>query len=287
MPGLSFSSRAMPGWWQRMRGRCAPVAPPRKEPLLPQGAFAADVAKVAPAAPARADVFAPYRPPRGVRANGSTAPLAMDSAAAQGNHGFLHWLRNAVADGVVFPGYARLAEMAQRAEYRHMVDTIATEATRQWLVFTSRTGQEQSKAARISQLEAEFTRLNVRDVLRRMAEMDGHYGMGLLYVDTGLSPVAGGLASPLLLRPETFRKGSLRALVPVEPVWTTPAAYETTNPLHPAFYRPQSWWVQGTLLHASRLLRFCAREVPDILKPAYNFGGVSLTQMARPYVENW
>ncbi|KAA8435385.1 DUF1073 domain-containing protein, partial [Acetobacter sp. DmW_125123] len=94
MPGLSFSSRAMPGWWQRMRGRCAPVAPPRKEPLLPQGAFAADVAKVAPAVPARADVFAPYRPPRGVRANGSTAPLAMDSAAAQGNPGLLDWLRN-------------------------------------------------------------------------------------------------------------------------------------------------------------------------------------------------
>ncbi|ARW47014.1 DUF1073 domain-containing protein [Acetobacter pasteurianus] len=143
------------------------------------------------------------------------------------------------------------------------------------------------KADRINQLEAEFTRLNVRDVLRRMAEMDGHYGMGLLYVDTGLSPVAGGLASPLLLRPETFRQGSLRALVPVEPVWTTPAAYETANPLHPAFYKPQSWWVQGTLLHATRLLRFCAREVPDILKPAYNFGGVSLTQMARLYVENW
>lgn len=287
MSGLSFSPRARLGWWQRLRGRRAPVALPRKEPVLPQGAFAADVAKVAPAAMARADVFAPYRPPRGVRANGSTAPLAMDSAAAQNAPGLLDWLRNAVADGVVFPGYARLAEMAQRAEYRHMVDTIATEATRQWLVFTSRSGQGAGKVDRINQLEAEFTRLNVRDVLRRMAEMDGHYGMGLLYVDTGLSPVAGGLASPLLLRPETFRKGSLRALVPVEPVWTTPATYETTNPLHPAFYKPQSWWVQGTLLHASRLLRFCAREVPDILKPAYNFGGVSLTQMARPYVENW
>ncbi|WP_250698162.1 hypothetical protein [Acetobacter pasteurianus] len=141
MSGLSFSSRAWLGWWQRLRGQRAPVALPRKEPVLPQGAFAADVAKVAPAAVARADVFAPYRPPRGVRANNSTAPLAMDSAAAQNAPGLLDWLRTAVADGVVFPGYARLAEMAQRAEYRHMVDTIATEATRQWLVFTSRSGQ--------------------------------------------------------------------------------------------------------------------------------------------------
>lgn len=93
MSGLSFSSRAWLGWWRRLRGQRAPVALPRKEPVLPQGAFAADVAKVAPAAVARADVFAPYRPPRGVRANNSTAPLAMDSAAAQNAPGLLDWLR--------------------------------------------------------------------------------------------------------------------------------------------------------------------------------------------------
>jgi hypothetical protein len=29
------------------------------------------------------------------------------------------------------------------------------------------------------------------------------------------------------------------------------------------------------------------REVPDILKPAYAFGGLSMSQMAKPYVDNW
>jgi phage-related protein (TIGR01555 family) len=43
----------------------------------------------------------------------------------------------------------------------------------------------------------------------------------------------------------------------------------------------------GTQVHASRLLRFVGREVPDLLKPAYSFGGLSLSQMAKPYVDNW
>jgi hypothetical protein len=43
----------------------------------------------------------------------------------------------------------------------------------------------------------------------------------------------------------------------------------------------------GKRVHASRLLTFVGRPVPDILKPAYGFGGLSLNQIARPYVDNW
>jgi phage-related protein (TIGR01555 family) len=43
----------------------------------------------------------------------------------------------------------------------------------------------------------------------------------------------------------------------------------------------------GNIVNSTRLLTFVGREVPDLLKPAYNFGGMSLTQMAMPYVNNW
>ncbi|WP_244463407.1 DUF1073 domain-containing protein [Acetobacter orleanensis] len=231
----------------------------------------------------QADIFRPYQPPKGVRGDGRTH-LVMDSAAAT-NPGLLGWLRQAVAEGVAFPGYPRLAEMSQRAEYRHMVEVIAAEATREWITFRARGTAD--KKQRLADLERDFLRLNVRDVLRRMAEYDGYYGMGLLYVDTGQPRTGGALETPLLLRPETFRKGSLRALVPIEPVWTTPDQYDTTNPLSAEFYQPSRWWVQGGLLHSTRLLQFVSRPVPDLLKPAYNFGGLSLSQMARPAVDNW
>ncbi|WP_163360700.1 anti-CBASS protein Acb1 family protein, partial [Klebsiella aerogenes] len=63
--------------------------------------------------------------------------------------------------------------------------------------------------------------------------------------------------------------------------------YNTTNPLAADWYKPALWYVQGRPVHATRLLTFVGREVPDLLKPAYSFGGLSMSQMAKPYVDNW
>jgi hypothetical protein len=43
----------------------------------------------------------------------------------------------------------------------------------------------------------------------------------------------------------------------------------------------------GRQVHDSRLLLFLSRPVPDLLKPAYNFGGISMSQLAMPYVQRW
>jgi hypothetical protein len=43
----------------------------------------------------------------------------------------------------------------------------------------------------------------------------------------------------------------------------------------------------GQEVHASRLMTVVTRPLPDILKPAYNFAGMSLSQLAEPYVDNW
>jgi phage-related protein (TIGR01555 family) len=70
-------------------------------------------------------------------------------------------------------------------------------------------------------------------------------------------------------------------------VWCYPQRYNTTDPLSADWYRPAAWIVMGKQIHHTRLLTFVGREVPDLLKPAYSFGGLSLTQMAKPYVDNW
>jgi phage-related protein (TIGR01555 family) len=48
-----------------------------------------------------------------------------------------------------------------------------------------------------------------------------------------------------------------------------------------------SWFVMGKEVHSSRLLTIVTRKVPDIFKPAYAFAGLSLSQMVKPYVDNW
>jgi hypothetical protein len=78
---------------------------------------------------------------------------------------------------------------------------------------------------------------------------------------------------PLVIDPATIKKGSLLGFAVVEPLWTTPYAYNSNDPTAPDFYKPRAWFVLGKQTHADRLLSFISRPVPDMLKPAYNFGG--------------
>jgi hypothetical protein len=86
---------------------------------------------------------------------------------------------------------------------------------------------------------------------------------------------------------QKFKKGSLKGLKVVEPIWVYPMNYNAIDPLKPDWYNPSSWVVMSKEVHSSRLLTFVSRQVPDLFKPAYSFGGLSLSQMAEPYVNNW
>lgn len=210
--------------------------------------------------------------PAGVKPNG----LAMD-ASPLGNFG---------ADcffGTGFIGYPRLAELAQISEYRSVSETTANEMTRQWIEIKS-VGEEDNSEA-IKQIEECYERLNVRDVFRKAIETDGLFGRGQILVQ--IKGHDGKLANPLLLTEKTIAKGSLKALVNIEPMWTTPAPYNAIDPTQPDFYKPKAWYVMAQEIHASRLFTLISRPVPDMLKPAYNFGGVSMTQLMMPYVERW
>lgn len=151
------------------------------------------------------------------------------------------------------------------------------------------------KAKRIKQLEDEMRRLKVKDAFYTLAEGDGWFGRYHLFLDVGadLDDRSGELATPIgngkgvVSRAKVTKRRKLRRVQPVEPMWCYPAIYESVNPLKADWYNPEQWYVNGITVHRSRLLRFVGREVPDILKPAYAFGGLSMSQMAKPYVDNW
>lgn len=210
--------------------------------------------------------------PDGVKPNG----LAMDNSPL-GNFGSDCFF------GTGFIGYPRLAELAQISEYRSVSETTANEMTRQWIEIKS-VGEEDNSEA-IKQIEECYERLNVRGVFRKAIETDGLFGRGQILVQ--IKDHDGKLANPLLLTEKTIAKGSLKALVNIEPMWTTPAPYNAIDPTLPDFYKPKAWYVMAQEIHASRLFTLISRPVPDMLKPAYNFGGVSMTQLMMPYVERW
>lgn len=198
----------------------------------------------------------------------------------------------AASEGVTFLGYPYLASLAQRAEYRKIVDVIATEMTRKWVRFIAE--GEEDKSDRIKAIEAAFDRMKIRDVFRQAAEHDGFFGRAHIFVrlndddrqDERASSIGTGRDSTTLAK---VAKNSLVGFRAVEAYWVqpNPTTFNTTDPLSPDFYRPNVWNVMGHRVHGTRMLTLIGRPVPDILKPFYAYGGLSMTQMAKPYVDNW
>ena len=87
------------------------------------------------------------------------------------------------SENINWLGYPFLAELSQRAEYRQITETLAKEATRKWIrVIATGDGDKSEKVARIEKV---LKRHRVREKFRRLAELDGFYGRGHLFVDTG------------------------------------------------------------------------------------------------------
>lgn len=191
-----------------------------------------------------------------------------------------------VGEGLAFMGYPWLAELTARPEYRRGSEIVAKEMTREWLKLTA--AGEGDKTDTLAQIDGELKRLKAQQVFRRAAEHDGFFGRGHIFLDMGTSDDANELATPLLIDKAKIGVGSkIKRLTNVEPLWAYPADYNSTDPLAPNFYKPQAWQTRGKKVHVSRWLTFISREVPDILKPAYMFGGLSLSQMGKPAVDNW
>jgi len=187
-------------------------------------------------------------------------------------------------EGQGFPGYPHLSGLAQKSEYRSPSETTANEMTRKWAKVVAHGDGDLS--AKIEIIEAELKRHKVRDLFRLAAEQDGFFGRAQIYADIkGVTDESRRL--PLVIDPATIKKGSLNGFKNVEALWTTPAAYNSTDPLAPDFFKPTAWFILGKQTHASRLMTFISRPVPDMLKPAYNFGGMSMSQLMEPYVEAW
>jgi phage-related protein (TIGR01555 family) len=193
-----------------------------------------------------------------------------------------------LSEGQSFLGYPYLAELTQRPEYRRISEIIAKEMTRKWIKFIS-TGNDDSedKEDKIKAIESEFKRLKVKEVCLKTLEQDGFFGRSQIYIDTGATDKPEELLTELRENKSKIGIGSVKRLTVVEPMWTYPNAYNSMDPLKPDYFVPTEWFVMGKRIHASRLIFCVSRKVPDLLKPAYAFGGLSLSQMCKPYIDNW
>ena len=234
----------------------------------------------------------PYVPPEGVRnligRKGETDltvrnVIAQDAVfggavfSASGGNAFMF-------QGMGFPGFPYLTELTMITEYRDMSERVAAEMCRKWIEF--RTTGDDKHAKEIGVIEAELKRLDARHLFCLAATLDGFFGRCQIFMDLG-DTEGPELQTPLMLNKYKIRPDSLRALKLIEPITTYPAVYNSSWPLKSDYYVPRSWWVYGQEVHSDRLLTFVSRPLPDLLKPVFNFSGMSLSQLAEPYVNYW
>lgn len=204
-----------------------------------------------------------------------------------------------------FPGYPALAAMSQSSDYRSVAETTATEMTREWGRFkiddpddgadgdmtdaeASAMAEEKEKRdalrrQKIRKIGEEFDRLNIRSLVRRAIEVELSMGRAQIYIK--LDHADDSL--PFVTDERGVRPGALKGFRLIEPMWSTPSVYNAADPTAADFYVPSEWFVLGRRVHADRLLTLVMRPVPDMLKPAYNFGGISMFQLMQPYVERY
>ncbi|HEJ7990238.1 TPA: DUF1073 domain-containing protein [Serratia liquefaciens] len=261
---------------------------PVQEPVKQHMSITAEaVATIQPKPPRE---FQRYEPPKGVIPERiKSSILAMDETPYDMlNDAYMGYGYGNLES---FPGYPYLATLAQKPEYRKMVGTIAEKMTSKWIKL--KTVGDDDKSERVKKIIDALERYQVRDKFREAAEHDGYFGGGQIYIDVQSPKNVSAwtddneLQSKLFLSSKKITKGSLIGFRVIEPVWTYPGVYNAANPLSPDFYRPTEWFVMGKTVHASRMIDFVSRQVPDLLKASYNFRGLSLTQMAEPYVNNW
>lgn len=251
-------------------------------------------ARVSPARPdplerPAEEIFKPYEPLPGILPG--ILPVAMDNCLALTGQ-VNTWAANALFhEGQGFFGYQYLAELIQRAEYRHACDIWAEHAVRKWIKLTGGVVDEKQQDPTAEKRKAiwdELVRLDVRDIIQEWLFHDQAYGRGQIFLDFGDADQTTELESPLLVdEAKINKKRPLKRLTLVEPMWCAPGAYVTNNPLRHDFYRPKKWYVFGRQVDASRFLTITSRPVSDMLKPGYAFGGQSLVQLMKPYVDNW
>jgi len=262
--------------WLGVPDAPAPVPPP--EPVVRKPMRIRQVARADKSIDPKI-AFAPAEPPPGVLPKSKRA-LAMDELPAAFG-GYMSAMFYDGDEDLIWLGYPYLAQLAQRAEYRMIVETYAREMTREWIEFTNKGGKKDK--TKIDKLTAAFKRYGVRDVISTLLEKEGFFGRAHVFIDLGEKDNS----TPLVFDKAKINEKSLKGFKVIEPMWTYPAVFNTSNPLADDFYDPQSWYVLGKTVHKTRMLTLVCSPVPDLLKPSYSYGGLSKTQLARPYIDNW
>lgn len=202
---------------------------------------------------------------------------ALDNCFAPMTSLINHALRDLGTEGMpAFPGYGMLTGLSQNSLIRAGVEMRTNEMMRKWGEFVRKGGEQTDGDKIIEQINNDIEKFNIKAKLRNCLSTSGYMGGCLGFIDFGQE--VKDLATPLILDVNNLNPGSFKGIRVIEPFLVTPGQYNSVNPLQRDYFKPEVWYIQGIPVHSSRLLYFSENDLVTLLKPAYNFFGISLAQ---------
>lgn len=219
-------------------------------------------------------------PVRSARPVESNTGIAMDEACAQSPSGAYRFSTvGGVPDNVIgwflsqgFIGHQLCAVMAQQWLVNRACKIPPEDATRNgWKI----TGLSTDKIQHLEKLDR---KRGVKRQVQEYARFNRVFGIriAIYRVDSGDPQY---YEKPFNI--DGVNEGSYRGISQVDPYWCAPEleGIDVSDPSSENFYEPTYWRIANKRYHRSHLVIIRYAEVPDVLKPTYQFGGLPLPQL--------
>jgi phage-related protein (TIGR01555 family) len=174
-----------------------------------------------------------------------------------------------------FIGFQLCALLSQQWLIDKACTIPARDAIRNGYRITSTSGDVAPEI--LAKLEAADKRYGIKQQCRELVRGARVFGIRIAIFKVD-SPDPKYYENPF--NPDGIRPGSYRGIVQVDPYWCVPelSMAGASDPSSADFYEPTYWVIRGQRYHRSHLVIVRGPEVPDVLKPSYQFAGISLVQ---------
>lgn len=131
-------------------------------------------------------------------------------------------------------------------------------------------------------LEKRLQELDFFSVLNEAIKTSLSFGGALIFIDIN----AKDLAEPLYDKAKIMSKNKIQGFRVIPPYLCGASEVETANPLNADFMKPKKWYIAGNsgVVDSSRVIPLVMFDAPSLIKPLFNFFGISLTQFMKSYV---
>ena len=181
--------------------------------------------------------------------------------------------------------YAESAFLANDTIINNAISKIANEIFRKGGKIVLENVEQENETEYIKALEKRLDKLDFFSVLHKAVTTTLTYGGALIYIDTNLSQNT-SLADPIYFKRDLITSETITNLRVIEPYLCGAVDVNSSNPLNVDFMQPNKWYVSGAgVLDKSRVVPLTFFSAPDMLKPLYNYFGISLPQFMRDYIK--